>query len=147
MTEKQDNIQTILIVDDTQANVSLLEAVLCDDYTIKTAAQGSEALEIAEEMPPDLVLLDIMMPGMDGFEVCKRFKQNPQLRDIPVIFQSSLNSAEVKAKALASGGVAYITKPFQVAEVRACVRDQLQRSSQAFEGSYSDLRWLRTEIF
>lgn len=116
---------TILIVDDTPENVLLLEAVLSEEYTISSATRGSEALEKARVMLPDLILLDIMMPGIDGYEVCERLKDNPQLREIPVIFLSILETTEVKLKAFKSGGVDYITKPFQVDEVRARVKTHL----------------------
>ncbi|NTW88069.1 MAG: diguanylate cyclase [Desulfobulbaceae bacterium] len=126
MTEYQEKTGTILIVDDTPANVSLLNAVLSEEYRIRTATRGSEALKIALETPPDLILLDIMMPEMDGYEVCERLKESPQLRDIPVIFLSLLDSTEVKVKAFRSGGVDYITKPFHAEEVRARVRTHLR---------------------
>ena len=125
MTEGQEKILTILIVDDNPENVSLLEALLSAEYTIRTATMGSEALVIARETPPDLVLLDIMMPGMDGYEVCERLKDDPSLMDIPVIFLSVFESTEVKVKAFKSGGVDYITKPFQFEEVRARVKTHL----------------------
>jgi diguanylate cyclase (GGDEF)-like protein/PAS domain S-box-containing protein len=125
MTENQEKIGTILIVDDTPANVSLLEAVLSVEYTIMTATSGSEALEIALETPPDLILLDIMMPKMDGYEVCQRLKSEPLLQGIPVIFMSLLESTEVKVKAFKLGCVDYITKPFHVDEVRVRVRTHL----------------------
>jgi|SRR5665647_847978 len=125
MTAGQEKIGTILIVDDTAANVLLLEALLSAEYTIKSASKGSEALEIAEKMPPDLILLDILMPGMDGYEVCRRLKEHPQLWDIPVIFLSALESTEVKLKVFKSGGVDYITKPFYLKDVQARVKTHL----------------------
>jgi DNA-binding response OmpR family regulator len=125
MTEVQEKILTILIVDDNPENVSLLEALLSAEYTIRTAARGSEALKIARKTPPDLILLDIMMPEMNGYEVCERLKDDPRLMDIPVIFLSGLESTEVKVKAFRSGGVDYITKPFQFEEVRARVKTHL----------------------
>lgn len=125
MAEVQEKICTILIVDDTQANVTLLEAALSPEYVIRTASRGSEALEIAREIPPDLILLDISMPGIDGYEVCERLKGNPHLRDIPVIFLSAFDSAEAKMKAFKAGGVDYITKPFHVGEVQARVKTHL----------------------
>ncbi len=126
MTEEQVHAQTILIVDDTPGNVSLLKAVLTADFTIRTATCGSEALLSVQETPPDLILLDIMMPDMDGYEVCRRLKENPYTRDIPVIFLSILESTEIKVEAFKAGGVDYITKPFHVGEVRARVRAHLK---------------------
>jgi diguanylate cyclase (GGDEF)-like protein/PAS domain S-box-containing protein len=126
MNEEQGKPRTILIVDDIPENVSLLEAVLSTEYDIRTATRGSEALQIAREMEPDLILLDIMMPGIDGYNVCQRLKENPALRDIPVIFLSILDSTEMKVKAFEAGGVDYITKPFQMAEVQARVKIHLR---------------------
>lgn len=125
MIAEQERPDTILIVDDISANVALLEAVLSSEYTIRSATRGSDALTSAREMPPDLILLDIMMPGMSGYEVCERLKQNPDLRDIPVIFLSILESTDIKVKAFRSGGVDYITKPLHMEEVRARVRTHL----------------------
>ncbi|MHB8120788.1 MAG: diguanylate cyclase domain-containing protein [Desulfuromonadaceae bacterium] len=125
MGEYQERAGTILIVDDTPANISLLEAALSAEYTIFSATHGSEALECARETPPDLILLDIVMPEMNGYEVCERLKDNPLLRDVPVIFLSLLDSTEVKVKAFKSGGVDYITKPFHLDELQARVRTHL----------------------
>jgi diguanylate cyclase (GGDEF)-like protein/PAS domain S-box-containing protein len=125
MNEGQEKPQTILIVDDIPENVALLEAALSSEYTIRSASRGSDALTSAREMPPDMILLDIMMPGMSGYEVCKRLKENPDLRDIPVIFLSILESTDIKVKAFSSGGVDYITKPLHMEEVRARVRTHL----------------------
>lgn len=125
MSEDQERAGTILIVDDTPANISLLEAALSGEYTTLSATRGGEALECARETPPDLILLDIVMPEMNGYEVCERLKVNPQLRDVPVIFLSLLDSTEVKVKAFKAGGVDYITKPFHLDEVQARVRTHL----------------------
>ncbi|MDD5286617.1 MAG: diguanylate cyclase [Desulfuromonadaceae bacterium] len=128
MSEEREKHGTILIVDDTPENVALLEAVLSEEYNIRTATSGSQALIIAGETAPDLILLDIMMPRMNGYEVCERLKSNPNLCDIPVIFLSILDSTEIKVKAFKSGGVDYITKPFQVAEVQARVKTHMRIS-------------------
>lgn len=125
MIAEQEKTDIILIVDDISANVALLEAVLSSEYTVRSATRGSDALTSAREMPPDLILLDIMMPGMSGYEVCERLKENPDLRDIPVIFLSILESTDIKVKAFRSGGVDYITKPLHMEEVRARVRTHL----------------------
>ncbi|MCL5269827.1 MAG: hybrid sensor histidine kinase/response regulator [bacterium] len=118
---------TLLVVDDTPDNVVVLSSLLKDSYRIKVATCGPKALKIAVTgEPPDLVLLDIMMPGMDGYEVCRRLKENAALRDIPVIFLSALNEAEDKVKAFQAGGVDYVTKPFQSEEVRARVETHLK---------------------
>jgi len=117
---------TILIVDDELFNLDLLEqeleAVGC---RIVTAGNGEEALEKVETENPDLVLLDIIMPGIDGFEVCRRLKASHSSADIPVIFMTALSSVEDKVKAFTAGGVDYITKPFQSEEVMSRVRVHL----------------------
>jgi len=142
MAEEQGEISTILVVDDTPANVDLLEAFLSAEYSIRVATCGVEALKSAQKIQPDLILLDITMPGMNGYEVCGHLKDTPHLRDIPVIFLSSFDSAEAKVKAFKSGGVDYITKPFHVSEVQARVRThltirklqlQLEAQNQALE--------------
>ncbi len=117
---------TILIVDDMAENVTLLSRILANQgYTVQTADNGPQAIEIAQTSSPDLILLDINMPGMDGFETCVRLKQDERTRDIPVIFISALDSIEDKVKAFHSGGVDYIPKPFEYEEVRARVETHL----------------------
>jgi len=117
---------TILVVDDTLANLRLLTAMLGEQgYRVRPARSGELALMNAQAAPPDLILLDIKMPDMDGYEVCKQLKANPRTRDIPVIFISAIGQTEEKVKAFTFGGVDYITKPFQVEEVLARVRTHL----------------------
>ena len=87
---------------------------------------GGKALKVAQELEPDLILLDVNMPGIDGFEVCRRLKANPETEGIPVIFVSALDNVIDKVKAFAAGGVDYITKPFQLAEVLARIDNQLK---------------------
>jgi CheY-like chemotaxis protein len=118
---------TILVVDDARENILVLTSLLTGLYKTKVATSGAKALEIATSgTPPDLVLLDIIMPEMDGFEVCRRMKELESLREVPVIFLSALNETVDKEKAFSAGGVDYITKPFQVEEVRACVKAHLK---------------------
>jgi DNA-binding NtrC family response regulator len=118
---------TILIVDDELFNLDLLEQELeTGGYRIATAGNGKEALEKAEAESPDLVLLDIIMPGIDGFEVCRRLKASDSTADIPVIFMTALSDVEDKVKAFAAGGVDYVTKPFQSEEVMSRVRAHLE---------------------
>ncbi|MGI9260729.1 MAG: response regulator, partial [Woeseiaceae bacterium] len=82
----------VLIVDDTPANLDLLREILSDDYRVRIATSGEKALELASRKPlPDIILLDIMMPGMDGYEVCQELKQNPETTPIPVIFVTAMN--------------------------------------------------------
>ncbi len=114
---------TILVVDDTPANLSLMTGLLRDDYKVKAAIDGEKALRIAQASPPpDLILLDIMMPGMDGYEVCRRLKADPVTRDIPVIFLTAKSGIEDEKMGLDLGAVDYITKPISPPIVMARVR-------------------------
>lgn len=116
----------ILVVDDTPANLELLSGMMKErHYRIRAAISGKLALQAAYNDPPDLILLDINMPDMDGYEVCRRLKEDPKLKDIPVIFLSSLTETMDKVKAFGAGGVDYITKPFQLEEIRARVETHL----------------------
>ena len=118
--------QTILIVDDTPDNITLLSALLKDRYKIKVATQGERALKIAAtDPPPDLILLDIMMPGMDGYEVCRRLKAEPRTAEIPVIFLTARVQVEDEEKGLKLGAVDYITKPISPPIVLARVETHL----------------------
>jgi signal transduction histidine kinase len=111
----------VLIVDDSIANIEVLGAALARDYEIRFATGGAEGLELATRVVPDLILLDVMMPGMDGFETCQQLRANPQLHDTPVIFISALDAVADKVKAFKVGGSDYVTKPFQPEEVQARV--------------------------
>lgn len=116
----------ILVVDDTRENLRLLVRMLAESgYKVRPTASGSMALTAAQISPPDLVLLDIMMPEMDGFAVCEQLKSDPLTRDIPVIFISALDETVNIVRAFAVGGVDYITKPFQNEEVLARVKTHL----------------------
>jgi signal transduction histidine kinase/DNA-binding response OmpR family regulator len=116
----------ILIVDDTPVNLRLLAQMLSNQgYKVRPVIDGPQALTAARSTPPDLILLDIMMPGMSGYEVCERLKADEHTREIPVIFISALDVAQDKVRAFAVGGVDYITKPFQVPEVLARVETHL----------------------
>jgi putative two-component system response regulator len=125
MMEQEEKTQTILIVDDIPENVSLLEAILCSEYTIRTACCGSEAIESALQMRPDLILLDIMMPIMNGYDVCKALKADAFTQKIPVIFVTSLLDAGDETRGFEAGAVDYITKPVIGAIVRNRVRAHL----------------------
>ncbi len=116
----------ILAVDDNPINLKLLSHALVNtDYQIFTASSGKEALELVQKELPDLVLLDVMMPDMDGYEVCKKLQENEATRFIPVIFLSARNEPVDKAKGLALGAVDYLTKPFNPLEISARVRTHL----------------------
>lgn len=124
---KQQQAPSILIVDDTPANVLLLVRMLTErGYKARTALSGKLALQAARTEPPDLILLDISMPEMNGYEVCEQLKADAALKDIPVIFISALSETIDKVKAFRVGGVDYVTKPFQFEEVYARVQTHLQ---------------------
>jgi DNA-binding response OmpR family regulator len=116
----------ILIVDDSPDNLRLLFLILArKGYAVRTVTNGQQALTAALVDPPDLILLDIVMPGMNGYETCERLKAEEQTCDIPVLFLSALDATQDKVKAFALGGVDYITKPFQAEEVLARVATHL----------------------
>ena len=115
--------QTILIVDDNPLNLSVVVDHLEDHgYHVSVAQDGEEALKRAALIVPDLILLDVMMPGMDGFEACRRLKANPATAAIPVIFMTALADINDKVTAFAAGGVDYVGKPFQIEELLRAVR-------------------------
>jgi signal transduction histidine kinase len=119
----------ILIVDDTPTNLDVISEALSDaGYTVAIATSGERALKQLERRSPDLILLDVMMPGIDGFATCQRIKANPKTCDIPVIFMTALADADSKIKGFEVGAVDYITKPFQEREVLARVKTHLQLS-------------------
>lgn len=115
----------LLLVDDEPVNLRVLKQLLAQDYTLYFAKSGDEALRLAEKQRPDLLLLDVMMPGMTGFEVCKALKTTAELSTIPVIFVTALNDATDEAEGFAVGGVDYITKPISPAVVKARVKNHL----------------------
>ncbi len=118
--------KSILVVDDTPINIGVISGALKDSFATKVATSGEKALAIASgKEKPDLILLDIMMPEMDGYEVCRRLKANPDTRDIPVIFLTSQTEAEDETKGFEVGAVDYIHKPFSAAVVKARVRTHL----------------------
>ncbi len=126
-----NNINTIrsniLVVDDVPANLTLLTGMLKEKgHRVRPVPSGKLALKAVEHEPPDLILLDITMPEMDGFEVCRRLKQDTRFKGIPVIFISALTETLDKVKAFGSGGVDYVTKPFQFEEVEARVETHLK---------------------
>jgi signal transduction histidine kinase len=142
----------LLIVDDTAANLQLLTRVLgAAGFRVRPVASGEAALAAARSEAPDLVLLDVDMPEMDGYEVCRRLKADPELAEIPVLFLSALGETEDKLAAFAAGGVDYVTKPFRVEELRARIATHLEmrRLQRALEtrnreldASYHKLREL-----
>ncbi|MCK6411059.1 MAG: two-component system response regulator [Azonexus sp.] len=118
---------TLLVVDDTPENLALMHALLRDHYRVKVANHGRRALELVATPPrPDLILLDIMMPGMDGYEVCRQLKADPLTRDIPVLFLTAKSEDSDEESGLALGAVDYLTKPIKPAIVMARIRTHLQ---------------------
>ncbi|GAB4211846.1 MAG: two-component system response regulator [Rhodoferax sp.] len=115
----------LLIVDDSPETLFLLESLLSEHYAVVTATEGLQALMQANQAQPDLILLDIMMPGMDGYAVCRQLKSNPRTRDIPVIFLTAKATEDDEAQGLALGAVDYITKPIGGAIVLARVKNHL----------------------
>jgi len=121
----------ILVVDDAMENIQILHHALRDEHEVLFALDGEKALQIALEQQPDLILLDAVMPGMDGYAVCAALRGSPRLQDIPVIFVTALSQPEDETRALEAGAVDFISKPFNVAVVRARVRSQLTIKRQA----------------
>jgi putative two-component system response regulator len=121
-----DRQKTIMIVDDTEMNIVILVESLQEDYDLIVAINGLEAIEILEEQKPDLILLDIMMPEMNGYEVLRDLKMKPDLENIPVILLSAIIDSDSKTKGFFLGAVDYITKPFEIVEVKARVKTQLR---------------------
>jgi len=131
-TVVNQDIPDILIVDDVPANLKVLGDILkSEGYKVRPVPNGTLALQVALKEKPDLILLDVMMPDMDGFEVCRRLKESPLLKDIPVIFISALNDTKDIVKALKCGGVDFITKPFQAEEISARVNTHLMLHQQS----------------
>jgi phosphoserine phosphatase RsbU/P len=121
-----DEKKTVLLVDDAPANIQIVNSILKDIYKIRIATSGAKALELVKVTPPpDLILLDVMMPEMDGYEVCTRLKQDPETRDIPVIFLTGQTEVEDETKGFDVGAVDYIHKPFSPAVVKARVQTHL----------------------
>ena len=134
MTEQNDSNErpTILVVDDTLDNLTLMTGLLKELYRVKVANNGEKALKIARgENPPALILLDIMMPGLSGYDVCTELKSDPQTRDIPIIFLTAMTGVEDEKRGLELGGADYITKPISPPIVLARVKTQLQNKAAA----------------
>ena len=136
------SVAMILIVDDLADNLRVLSATLAEQgYGVKCAKNGTMALRGAMAAPPDLILLDVKMPDIDGYQVCQQLKAAPATRDIPVIFMSALDDVLDKVRAFEVGGVDYITKPFQVEEVLARIKSQL-----ALQAAKAEICQLNAEL-
>jgi diguanylate cyclase (GGDEF)-like protein len=131
MTESAPNPK-VLVVDDQPANIQILAEALQSQYDVRIATNGEKALQIAHESDkPDLILLDVMMPDLDGFEVCRRLKSDPATQHIPVIFVTAKDNASDEERGLSIGAIDYISKPFSIPVVRARVRNHIQLKQRA----------------
>ncbi len=130
MTPERLKKLMILLVDDAPTNIQMLNETLKDGYHLFFATNGRDALRIAAETLPDLILLDVIMPDMDGYEVCRILKADPLMKDIPIIFITAMNQQEDEAIGLELGAVDYITKPFNPTIVRLRIRNQIKLKRQ-----------------
>ncbi|WP_108944559.1 response regulator [Shewanella halifaxensis] len=143
---------TVLVVDDTPENIDILVGILAQDYKVKVAIDGPRALALAAKNVPDLILLDVMMPGMNGYEVCKRLKQDPLTSHIPVIFVTALTDVADETQGFELGAVDYITKPVSAPVVKARVKthlalyDQKRLLEQEVKARTKELEDTRFEI-
>ena len=128
-----------MIVDDEIANIELIGAVLEEDYEIVFARSGEQAIELARKAPLDLILLDVVMPGLDGYETCRRIKERQDLAHVPVIFMTGLKDTESVVRGLGAGGVDYVTKPTVPDEIIARIRVHLANARLA--SSAQAARW------
>ena len=145
MRQPSAPVASVLVVDDTVENLRVLSDLLGEQgYEVRAVTSGRQALHAVEHDPPDLILLDITMPDMDGFEVCRRLRATEWSKDVPVIFLTALTATADKLRAFDAGGVDYVTKPFQFEEVLARVRTHvaLRRAQTALADSYKGLRAL-----
>ncbi len=117
---------TILVVDDSPDNVKVLIGILSEKYTIKVALNGEKALKLAGKKPPDLIMLDVVMPEMDGYEVCRRLKSMPELKEVPIIFLSGKTEVEDIIRGFELGAVDYVSKPFNATELSVRINTHLQ---------------------
>jgi len=119
--------QTVLIVDDVKTNITVLAELLQEDWDVRVAVNGESAINIATGgSKPDIILLDVMMPDMDGYEVCRRLKLLPETQDIPVIFITAMDQDEDEERGLKLGAIDYVTKPFKPAIVKARIKNHLE---------------------
>ena len=121
---------SVLIVDDERSNIRVLNSILNPDYTVYAASDGRDAIEAAEEFLPDVILLDIIMPDMDGYDVVFRLKSSEKTKDIPVIFITGLDGKEDKKKGIALGASDYIAKPFIASTVKIKIKNQISLLEQ-----------------
>ena len=118
---EQEKRPVVLAVDDTPENLDVVKGLLTPKFVVKAAVNGMMALKIVEKQSPDLILLDIRMPGMDGFEVCRRLKENEASADIPVVFLTGESDATSEAEAMSAGAAGFVTKPIDPATLFASI--------------------------
>jgi putative two-component system response regulator len=136
---------TVLAVDDTPANLTLLSQLLGPHFRVQLAVNGAKALELAQRRPPDLILLDVMMPEQDGYETCRRLKADPRTRDVPVVFLTALSGADDETRGFEVGGADFVAKPFNPTTLLARVRTQLDL--KAWRDALRDRNaWLQQEL-
>ena len=126
MTMARNEKPLVLVVDDTEENIDIIVHALGDEYELSVAMDGPSALQMVSEFPPDLILLDIMMPGMDGYEVCRTLKESGDTREIPVIFLTAKTQPEDIVRGFEEGSADYVTKPFNIPELLARVHAHLE---------------------
>jgi putative two-component system response regulator len=145
MIVEKDLLPTVLVVDDAPANLNLLAGLLNKSYRVKLAPSGAKALDLAQRSAPDLILLDVMMPEMDGYEVCRRLKANPLTARIPVLFLTAMSQPEDEARGFDVGAADFIQKPISPAIVQARVRTHLQ--IKAYQDQLAERNaWLQSEL-
>jgi putative two-component system response regulator len=131
--DTQTILPTVLIIDDSPESIDVLRSVLGSEYRLRVAINGSKAIEISESLNPDIILLDVMMPEMDGYETCRRLKENANTANVPIIFVTTLSETESQLKGLELGAVDYITKPYTASLVRSRVRAHVALHRQSEE--------------
>ena len=145
LTQPSTSRPTVLAVDDTPANLSLLSQLLGRQYRVQVAVSGAKALELAARRAPDIVMLDVMMPDMDGYEVCRRLKADARTQDVPVIFLTALNGPEDETRGFEAGGADFVAKPFTPATLLARLQTQLEL--KAWRDALRDRNaWLQREL-
>ncbi|MCK5639306.1 MAG: response regulator, partial [Gammaproteobacteria bacterium] len=145
MITEQDSI---LIVDDNPTNIQVLNEILAADYKILFATNGADAITIADSEHPDLVLLDVMMPEMDGYEVCRRLKENPKISETPVIFVTAMAEVAHEIIGFELGAVDYISKPVSAAIVKARVKSHLNliKKTNEAKNAYTELKASQSQL-
>ena len=134
-----DAVPVVLIVDDARLNVEMLNQILSSEYRTVRAYDGRQALDLALVHRPDVILLDVVMPGLDGYQVCSILKSDSRTRDIPVIFVTGMDDDDAEEKALAAGAAGYLTKPFRPAMVLSQVHIHLElRRAKKLLATYGD---------